>query len=144
MISNIHISPKVLKILDEVIPKLIKGPDMNTRFRLWLSCTPTASIPANVLQKSLKAAVRPSSNIKSHFNEMLKIQAKEQFFKKSGKSNTFHKNLFFGLAYLHANLITRSKYGTLGWNLDYQFDLSDFEVSNMQLQEQIKKRLPKA
>lgn len=44
-----------------------------------------------------------------------------------------HKNLFFGLAYLHAILQGRKKYGRLGWNLPYKFDDGDFEVSQRQL-----------
>jgi dynein heavy chain len=41
--------------------------------------------------------------------------------------------MFFGLVYFHAILSGRRKYGTVGWNVPYVFDLSDFEVSNAQL-----------
>ncbi len=44
-----------------------------------------------------------------------------------------HKNLFFSLMYLHAMLESRKKYGTLGWNINYQFDQGDFEISANQL-----------
>lgn len=50
-------------------------------------------------------------------------------FKKSGKNSNFHKNLFFSLCYFHSILDGRKKYGTLGWNVAYKFDFSDFEVS---------------
>lgn len=60
-------------------------------------------------------------------------QEKEQFFRRSNKAANIHKNLFFSLAYLHALLDGRKKYGTLGFNLGYTFDHSDFEVSQAQL-----------
>ena len=41
--------------------------------------------------------------------------------------------MFFGLVYFHAILSGRRKYGTIGWNVPYVFDFSDFEVSNAQL-----------
>jgi len=46
--------------------------------------------------------------------------------------------LFFALAYMHSILECRGKYGTLGWNVQYKFDFSDFEVSNAQLTSVIK------
>jgi dynein heavy chain len=64
---------------------------------------------------------------------MIRHQAKDGYFRKSGKQANLHKNLFFGLVYLHALLKGRKNYGHLGWNLEYQFDFSDFEVSSAQL-----------
>lgn len=53
--------------------------------------------------------------------------------KKAGKQIGLHKNLFFSLTYMHSILHGRKKYGTLGFNIPYKFDFSDFEVSNSQL-----------
>jgi len=61
---------------------------------------------------------------------MLLEQEKNKFFRASGKNANYHKNLFFGLAYLHSILESRRKYGSLGWHVPYKFDFSDFEVSN--------------
>jgi dynein heavy chain len=54
-------------------------------------------------------------------------------FKKSNKFSNIHKNIFFGLSYLHALLPGRHRYGTLGWNMPYEFGESDFEICNAQL-----------
>jgi len=70
---------------------------------------------------------------------MLLEQEKESFFRKSGRFAGYHKALFFGLAYFHANLEGRKKYGTLGWHVPYKFDYSDFEVSNAQLAQVMKR-----
>jgi len=70
---------------------------------------------------------------------MLLDQEKDGFFRKAGKHANYHKNLFLGLAYFHAVLGGRRRYGTLGWNLPYQFDFSDFEVSNAQLRDAMKR-----
>lgn len=44
-----------------------------------------------------------------------------------------HKNLLFSIMYLHALLEGRRKYGVIGWNLPYEFDVGDFEISAIQL-----------
>jgi dynein heavy chain, axonemal len=65
---------------------------------------------------------------------MIKLLAREGGnFRKSGKYANFHKNIFFALIYFHAILAGRKNFGTIGWNLPYMFDLSDFEVSSAQL-----------
>ena len=69
------------------------------------------------------------SSIKLKMDRMFMEQEKEGMFKKSGKNSNFHKNLFFSLCYFHSILDGRKKYGTLGWNVAYKFDFSDFEVS---------------
>jgi hypothetical protein len=61
---------------------------------------------------------------------MLLDQEKDSYFRKSGKNGSFHKNLFFGLAYFHSIMDSRGKYGTLGWHVPYKFDFSDFDISN--------------
>lgn len=75
----------------------------------------------------------------------MQIQEREtqsQFFRRSNKLANTHKNLFFGLAYLHAILDGRKKYGTLGFNLPYSFNQSDFDVSNEQLTTIMKAQSP--
>ena len=60
-------------------------------------------------------------------------------FKKSKESSRLHKNLFFALVYFHSVLVGRKKYGSVGWNVPYQFDLSDFDISALQLYQLLKK-----
>lgn len=54
-------------------------------------------------------------------------------FRRSLNNSIFHKNMFFGLAYLHSVLDGRASFGTLGWNVPREFDANDFHISNRQL-----------
>ena len=39
------------------------------------------------------------------------------------------KNAFFALAYFHSLVAERKKFGATGWNIPYEFDDPDFEIS---------------
>ncbi len=39
----------------------------------------------------------------------------------------------FSLAFFHAVILERRKYGAIGWNIPYEWMNSDFETSQMQL-----------
>ncbi len=56
------------------------------------------------------------------------------YFPNSKSNANLHKNLFFSLCYFHSVLEGRKKYGALGWNVPYQFDFADFEISAGQIQ----------
>ena len=58
---------------------------------------------------------------------------KEGGLDNSRENVNFHKNLFFGLCYLHSVLDGRKQFGALGWNVYCGFDSSDFEISDRQI-----------
>jgi len=99
---------------------------------MWMTCAPGPDFPSYILQASIKVAVQPPSSIKQNVEKLVSYQTKDSF-RNSRKLYNFHINMFFGLVYFHAILSGRRKYGTVGWNVPYVFDLSDFEVSNAQL-----------
>jgi hypothetical protein len=55
---------------------------------------------------------------------------KDGGFKRSNTNGQFHKNLFFGLAYIYAISDGRAQYGSLGWNVYSGFDASDMEIGS--------------
>lgn len=61
--------------------------------------------------------------------EKMLSKASSDLFVNSQTNSNFHKNLFFSLCYFHAVMEGRKKYGAIGWNVPYQFDLADFEIS---------------
>jgi len=46
----------------------------------------------------------------------------------------FYKRLLFALCWLHSLVIERKKFKTLGWNVSYDFNDSDFTTADKILQ----------
>lgn len=123
MLQNCHLLVSWLKKLEAIIEGINK-PDKN--FRLWLTTSPTDRFPLGILQKSLKVVTEPpdglGQNIKASYtklnDEMLQDCPTSEF-----------KSLVYVLAFFHAVIQERKKFGKIGWNVPYDFNESDFRIS---------------
>ncbi|KAL7749213.1 hypothetical protein RI367_005365 [Sorochytrium milnesiophthora] len=123
MLQNCHLLVAWLRTLEKVIEKIEKP---HKDFRLWLTTEPTPSFPIGILQKSLKVVTEPPNGLKLNLRatyfrvteDMLNECAHDAF-----------RPLVYVLAFFHAVVQERSKYGKIGWNVKYDFNESDFRVS---------------
>ena len=116
-----------MEMLEETLHNL--GPETNPKFRLWISTQMFENCSEILLKKCVKVALQQPINIKQKVERHL-MTLKEGIFRRGQDFATFHKNLYFGLCYLHAILDGRRTYGPLGWHVVYEFDKNDFEISD--------------
>ncbi|KAL0979348.1 hypothetical protein UPYG_G00183960 [Umbra pygmaea] len=122
MLQNCHLLVKWLKDLEKSLEMINKPhPD----FRLWLTTDPIKDFPIGILQKSLKVVTEPPNG--------LKLNMRATYFKISHETLTScphpaYRSLIFVLAFFHAVVQERRKYGKIGWNVPYDFNESDFQV----------------
>ena len=95
-------------------------------FRLWLTTDPTDAFPLGILQRSLKVVNEPPNGLKlnmgasyTKISEPILAECPHKAF----------RPLVFVLAFFHANVQERRKYGKLGWNVPYDFNETDFRIS---------------
>lgn len=98
---------------------------LDPNFRLFLSASPHPDFPISLLQRSLKIAQEPPRGIKANMLRLYANQSKT--FKLVDKERDFRKAVF-GLSWFHSILIERKKFKTLGWNVSYAFNDSDYSV----------------
>jgi dynein heavy chain len=125
MLQNCHLLPKWLKELEKIL-LMIDNPHKD--FRLWLTTDPTPAFPLGILQRALKVVTEPPNG--------LKLNMRANFFKITEEQltqcpHTAFKPLVYVLAFYHAVVQERRKYGKVGWNCLYDFNESDFRVSMM-------------
>uniref|UniRef100_A0A8C2AJS1 Dynein heavy chain 10, axonemal-like n=1 Tax=Cyprinus carpio TaxID=7962 RepID=A0A8C2AJS1_CYPCA len=125
MLQNCHLLVKWLKDLEKALERITKPhPD----FRLWLTTEPIKDFPIGILQKSLKVVTEPPNG--------LKLNMRATYFKIPNDKvmNCPHpafRSLVYVLAFFHAVVQERRKYGKIGWNVPYDFNESDFLVNAM-------------
>ncbi|XP_053327864.1 dynein axonemal heavy chain 10 [Spea bombifrons] len=122
MLQNCHLLVKWLKDLEKAL-EMIKKPHPD--FRLWLTTDPTKDFPIGILQKSLKVVTEPPNG--------LKLNMRATYFKITHEAldacpHPAFKSLVYVLAFFHAVVQERRKFGKIGWNVPYDFNESDFQV----------------
>ena len=123
LLQNCHLLPKWLKTLEKLLEKLQDKPHKD--FRLWLTTDPIDIFPLGILQQSFKVVTEPPNGLKLNLRSTwskITDDALDQC-----PSEAF-KPLMYVLAFLHAVVQERRKFGKLGWNVSYDFNESDFRI----------------
>lgn len=126
-LQNIHLMPKWLKTLEDKIKEIAKEKG-NEDFRLYLSAEPSDYIPVGILEKSIKLTNEPPSGLKE--NMKIAYSTLKNAEGVSQQDDPRRCAIIFGLCYYHAVVIERKKFGSLGWNRVYPFNLDDLRNSD--------------
>jgi dynein heavy chain len=123
-LSNCHLSLSLLPELESIMDALFKK-KLSENFRLFLSASPVDGFPISLLQRSLKIAQEPPRGIRANMMRIYGNKSRE--FTPCQDDKSFRKAVF-GLAWFHSVLLERKKFKTLGWNVSYAFNDSDYQV----------------
>ena len=126
-LANCHLCLSWMPKLDKLIEQLQGNDTTHKDFRLWLSSSPTPAFPISILQSGIKMTTEPPRGIRANMKRLYQKITEPQFERCSEK--TKYKKLLFALCYFHSILLERKKFLQLGWNINYGFNDSDFEVS---------------
>ena len=113
MLQNCHLLVPWLRTLEKTLDK-IQNPHKD--FRLWLTTEPTEGFPIGILQKSLKVVTEPPNG--------LKLNIRSSYFKLTEEvlkdcNHVAFRPLVYVLAFFHAVVQERGKYGKMGWSVKY-------------------------
>jgi dynein heavy chain len=122
-LANCHLSVSLLPELESIIDQLFKH-EVNPEFRLILSARSHPQFSISLLQRSAKIAQEPPRGIKAN---LLRLYGQKSEFTVVDQDRNFRKAVF-GLCWFHTVLIERKKFKSLGWNVSYAFNDSDYSV----------------
>eukprot|EP01052_Picozoa_sp_SAG31_P002976 SAG31_NODE_109_length_24587_cov_111.480848_7_plen_3254_part_00 len=132
VLQNCHLAtswlPKMEKIIDDLA---LPSTSVHEEFRLWLNSKPAKEFPVSTLQSSIKLTTEPPKGLRANLIGTFGVM-KDEYLESCAKPREW-KKLIFGLAFFHAMIQERRKFGPLGWNVKYKFNGSDVECSMMTL-----------
>jgi dynein heavy chain len=95
-----------------------------------LSSDPSAGIPIDLLERSIKLTNEPPAGFKANMKRAIAMYKKEDFDERESKIRT----ILFGLCYFHSVMCERRKFGPKGFNMKYPFSEGDLRDSSIVLQ----------
>merc|ERR1712070_162869 len=104
----------------------VEGTNPHPDFRLWLSSSPAPQFPIAILQRGVKMTTEPPRGLRANMLKLYNTISDDQF-QRCGMQYKY-KKLVFSLAWFHAVLLERRKFKSLGFNIPYEFNESDFAI----------------
>ena len=127
LLQNCHLAKSWMPSMEKLIQELPEDHTISNTFRLFLTSMPTDYFPVSVLQNGLKMTTEPPRGIKANLKSVYSELSEEQL-SESSKPQAW-KKLLFALSFFHACVQERRKFGPLGFNIKYEFNMSDLDTS---------------
>jgi len=123
LLQNAHLG---LGIIQQIPKWLAKQTEIHPMFRIWITTEPHPKFPITLLQSSLKLTNQPPSGVRAGLMRSFRWITQDTL---DAVSSVEWRCLVYSLCFLHTAVQERRKFGPLGWNVPYEFNLSDLAAS---------------
>ncbi|CAK9814005.1 Dynein axonemal heavy chain 7 [Anthophora quadrimaculata] len=134
-LENCHLTPHWMVQLERICENC-NSSNISSDFRLWLSCYSFKEFPISILQNSIKIIHDYPLSIREALLNIYQSEpiTNKKFLEACPGKNTIFFKLLFGICLFHVVIKERKNFGIQGWNIPYDFDYTDLQISIMQLQ----------
>ncbi len=132
-LQNCHLAASWMQAMEELVKKIAEPlTPINQDFRLFLSSMPAKTFPVSVLQNSVKVTNEPPKGLRNNIKRAF-AEIQSSFFEEHILGNDWRR-IIFGVCFFHAIIQERKKFGSLGWNIKYEFSDPDRESALLNFQ----------
>ncbi|KAI4500001.1 hypothetical protein M0802_004871 [Mischocyttarus mexicanus] len=131
--QNCHLAPSWMPYLEALVEMLTE--ETHSDFRLWLTSAPSPDFPVSILQNGHKMTIEPPRGVKANMFRAYLTQVAEMksFLESDNPKVESFKYLVFSLCLFHSILLERRKFGSMGFNIPYEFTSGDLAICLSQL-----------
>ncbi|XP_036143732.1 dynein heavy chain 8, axonemal [Monomorium pharaonis] len=123
--QNCHLS---LEYMAELANFLLEMEAPHPDFRVWITTEPHKDFPVSLLQMSIKYTYEPPQGIRAGLLATYSSMNQEMLDQCDAAQ---YIPLIYSVSFLHTVVQERRKFGSLGWNVPYEFNLADWLASCM-------------
>eukprot|EP00746_Dinoflagellata_sp_MGD_P154845 gnl/MRDRNA2_/MRDRNA2_85065_c0_seq4.p1 gnl/MRDRNA2_/MRDRNA2_85065_c0~~gnl/MRDRNA2_/MRDRNA2_85065_c0_seq4.p1 ORF type:complete len:4104 (-),score=817.24 gnl/MRDRNA2_/MRDRNA2_85065_c0_seq4:76-11610(-) len=130
-LQNCHLATSWMGALERI--QEAQDPNkIDPDYRLWLTSMPSPAFPVPVLQGGIKITNEPPKGVRANLMRTF-AEIDDVVYGACQVKPREYKKLLFALAFFHAVILERRKFGPIGWNIPYEWMDSDFQVSREQV-----------
>merc|ERR1712072_1441966 len=96
-------------------------------FRLFMTTEPHHDFPARILQKAIKVTNEPPRGLKEGLKRSFSTLVDQDKLERIEDSSW--RTILFTTCFLHSVVQERGQYVSVGWNVAYEFNMSDLQCS---------------
>ena len=130
LLQNCHLSLSWMPTLEYIINNL-DASKMHPRFRLCLVTMSSPDFPIGILYQGAKLIYEIPKGMRENVMRIYNQISNEEY--DGIDPSTPERQLTFHLAFFHAVVLERLQFGSIGWNIPYEFNPSDFTISRRHL-----------
>lgn len=124
-LQNCHLFLQWMPRLESLVEELPQLVDDASAFRLWLTSYPAEGFPVPVIQCSVKMANEMPHGLRANLLRTYRDFSSSKF----DAVVPVKRKLLFSLAFLHAALLDRCTFGSIGFNNPYEWTAADLDIS---------------
>ncbi|OHT14597.1 Dynein heavy chain family protein [Tritrichomonas foetus] len=130
LLQNCHLSLSWMPRLEFLINNLNPS-KVHARFKLCLVTMSSPDFPIGILYQGTKLIYEIPKGMRENVMRIYNGINFEDY--DAATNSTIEKQLTFHLAFFHAVVLERLQFGSIGWNISYEFNPSDFYISKKHL-----------